>query len=228
MYASPARSRTAEGATITPSRAVADSGAAIAPGGMGAQARDIPSSPIRRSIQGASHLRCSQTGPISSPNATSLPPGRPHWAQITSVPLPVWVWKFASLPSAPSQTLFFNVLSGTVGGTVEPLPSAASATVRTNCAAKPFAGLDFGMGADDADGADGSAPGFSGIERVWIAVMLMVRVRARPSRPKPISYAVFCLKKKRRPNCPRTALRTSGQDLDIAHPSRDTDASTNS
>jgi hypothetical protein len=47
--------------------------------------------------------------------------------------------------------------------------------------------LDFGMGADDADGADGSAPGFSGVERVWIVVMLMVRVRARPSRPKPIS-----------------------------------------
>ena len=93
---------------------------------MGTQARYIPSSPIRRSIQGASHSRCSQTGPISSPNATSLPPGRPQWAQITLVPLLVWVWKFASLPSAPSQTLFFNVLSGTVGGTVEPLPSLPS------------------------------------------------------------------------------------------------------
>ena len=39
------------------------------------------------------------------------------------------------------------------------LPSARSD------AAKPLAGLDFGMGADDADGADGRAPGFSGAEK---------------------------------------------------------------
>src|SRR5262249_42000741 len=151
-------------------------------------------------------------------------PGRPHWAQITSVPLPVWVWKFASLPSAPSQTLFFNVLSGTVGGTVEPLPSAASATVRTNCAAKPFAGLDFGMGADDADGADGSAPGFSGIERVWIAVMLMVRVRARPSRPKPISMPILRRKVAARRSRPANARGPSGQVLDLATRSPSTSA----
>src|SRR5437016_10373705 len=31
------------------------------------------------------------------------------------------------------------------------------------------------MGADDADGADGSAPGFSGVKNVWIVVMLMER-----------------------------------------------------
>jgi hypothetical protein len=54
-----------------------------------------------------------------------------------------------------------------------------------------LAGLDFAVGADDADGADGSAPGFSGIEKVWIVVMLMVRVRARPSRPKPISMPIL-------------------------------------
>jgi hypothetical protein len=50
-----------------------------------------------------------------------------------------------------------------------------------------LAGLDFGVG---ADGADGCAPGFSGAAEGWIVVMLMVRVLSRPSRPKPISMPI--------------------------------------
>ena len=60
--------------------------------------------------------------------------------------------------------LVFKGLARTVGPLPSPLPSASSATVRRSGAAKPLAGLDFGMGADDADGADGCAPAFSGAE----------------------------------------------------------------
>jgi hypothetical protein len=46
---------------------------------------------------------------------------------------------------------------------------AAAATVRRGSAAKPLAELDFGIDADDADGADGCAPAFSGVE--WLGVV---------------------------------------------------------
>ena len=36
-----------------------------------------------------------------------------------------------------------------------------------------------------------AAPGFSGVEKVWIVVMRMIRVRARPSRSKPISMPIL-------------------------------------
>jgi hypothetical protein len=38
-----------------------------------------------------------------------------------------------------------------------------------------LAGLDFGVGADDADGC---APGFSCVAEGWVVVMMIVRVRA--------------------------------------------------
>jgi hypothetical protein len=63
--------------------------------------------------------------------------------------------------------------------------AAAAPSVRRGSAAKPLAELDFGMDADDADGADGCAPAFSGAELLGVVGMLMVRVPARPSRPKP-------------------------------------------
>src|SRR5215216_804014 len=67
----------------------------------------------------------------------------------------------ASTPSAAVPPWFFNAFARTVETTARPLPSASLATVRRDASAKPLAGLDFGMGADDADGVDGSAPAFS-------------------------------------------------------------------
>jgi hypothetical protein len=58
-------------------------------------------------------------------------------------------------------------LAPTVGALSLPpsaLPSASLATVRRGAAAKPLAELDFGIDADDADGADGCTPAFSGAE----------------------------------------------------------------
>src|SRR5262249_29895029 len=98
-----------------------------------------------------------------------------------------WGGGFASAPSAAVPALFFHGLVRTGGAMPLPLPSASRATVRIDRAANSLVRLDFGMGADDADGADGSAPGFSGVEKVWIVVMLMMRVRARPCLSKPIS-----------------------------------------
>ena len=72
------------------------------------------------------------------------------------------------------------------------------------------------MGADDADGADGCAPGFSGAAEGWIVVMLMVRVRARPSRPKPISMPILRRKVAARRSRPASARGLSGQVLDLA------------
>ena len=59
----------------------------------------------------------------------------------------------------PFSALFSNGLVRTVGALP---PSALLATVRRAEAAKPLPGLDFGGGADDADGADGCVPLFSG------------------------------------------------------------------
>src|SRR5262249_44035073 len=42
----------------------------------------IPSSFIRRLLQGSSHSRCSQIEPRSSLSTISEPPGRPQWAQV--------------------------------------------------------------------------------------------------------------------------------------------------
>jgi hypothetical protein len=53
-----------------------------------------------------------------------------------------------------------------VGALPPRLPSASLASVRRGSAAKPLAELDFGMDADDAGGADGFAPAFSGAE--WL------------------------------------------------------------
>ena len=59
-------------------------------------------------------------------------------------------------------------------------------------------------------------PGFSGVEKGWIVVMLMVRVRARPSRPKPISMPILRRNVAARRSLPANARGLSGQVLDLA------------
>lgn len=72
------------------------------------------------------------------------------------------------------------------------------------------------MGADDADDADGCATTFSGVAEGWIVVMLMVRVRALPSRPKPTSMPTFRKNVAARRSLPDSARGLSGQVLDLA------------
>ena len=127
-----------------------------------------------------------------------------------------WGGRFASAPSAAVPALDFNGLARTVGALPRPLPSASLATVRRSGAAKPLAGLDFGAGADDADGADGCAPAFSGAEWLGVVVMRMIRVRARPSRSKPISMPILRRKVAARRSRPASARGLSGQVLDLA------------
>ena len=76
--------------------------------------------------------------------------------------------------------------------------------------------MDFGMGADDADGADGCAPAFLAWRKCGIVVMVMVRVRARPSRPKPISMPILRRNVAARRSRPASARGLSGQVLDLA------------
>ena len=54
--------------------------------------------------------------------------------------------------------------------------------------------------------------------------MLMVRVRARPSRPKPISMPILRRKVAARRSRPANARGPSGQDLDLATRSPTTSA----
>jgi len=77
--------------------------------------------------------------------------------------------------------------------------------------------LDFGAGANGADDAGGRAPVFSG---VGVAAMWIVRVRARPSRPKLISMPSLRRKAAARRSRPASARGLSGQLLDWrrAHP----------
>jgi hypothetical protein len=72
------------------------------------------------------------------------------------------------------------------------------------------------VGADDADCADDCAPGFSGAESLGVVVMLMVRVRARPSRPKLISMPILRKKVAARRSRPDSARGLSGQGFDLA------------
>ena len=69
-----------------------------------------------------------------------------------------------------------------------------------------------------------AAPGFSGVAKGWIVVMLMVRVRARPSRPKPISMPILRRKVAARRSRPASARGLSGQVLDLATRSPTTSA----
>src|SRR6516225_11358611 len=96
-----------------------------------------------------------------------------------------------------------------------PLPSAAPATVCTDWAAKPFAALDFGMGADDADGADGCGPASSGDRWLAVEVMYIVRVRARPSFLNSISTPALRRKVAARRSRPDNARGLSGQVLEL-------------
>jgi hypothetical protein len=83
-------------------------------------------------------------------------------------------------PHRPHPVCDSNGLARTVGTKPPPppsaLPSALLATVRRDAAAKPLAELDFGFDTDDADGADGCAPAFSGAE--WLGVLGMLIVRS--------------------------------------------------
>jgi hypothetical protein len=106
---------------------------------------------------------------------------------------------FASAPSAAVPSWFFNGLARTIETAARPLPSASLATVRRAASAKPLAELTFN---DDADGADGCAPAFSGVAEM---VMWIVRVRARPSRPKPISMPTLRRKVAARRSLPASA-----------------------
>src|SRR5208282_540265 len=97
-------------------------------------------------------------------------------------PIPVfsgaeWGGRFASAPSAAFLVLDFNELARTVGTGPSPLPSASLATVRRDAAAKPLTGLNSGMGADDADGADGCVPAYSG--SAWFGVVVICRASSR-------------------------------------------------
>jgi hypothetical protein len=76
--------------------------------------------------------------------------------------------------------------------------------------------MDFGMDADDADGEDGCTPGFSGAGWFGVVVMLIVRVRARPSRPKPISMPILRKTVAARRSLPASARGLSGQVFDLA------------
>src|SRR5262249_18465905 len=116
---------------------------------------------------------------------------------------------FASAPSAPSSSLWFNALARTV---CAPLSSASLAIVRSLGGVNPLAGLDFGPGADDADGADGRVSVFSG----WVVLMWMVRVREWPSRPKLISMPILRREFAARRSRPARARGLSGQLLDLA------------
>src|SRR5690606_6444684 len=76
--------------------------------------------------------------------------------------------------------------------------------------------LAFGRSADDADDADGCAPRISGEAGLPAVVMRMVRVRARPSRSKPMSMPILRRKVAARRNRPESARGLSGQVLDLA------------
>src|SRR6516162_6755670 len=148
--------------------------------------------------------------------------GRAHNRLLQAAPLrsprPDRLVIFASAPSAAVASLFFNELARTVGLSTRPPPSASRATVRRGGAPKPFPELVFGEDADGADGADGCVPGFSGVAEGWIVVILMVRVRvrARPSRPKPTSMPILRRNVAARRSRPASARGPSGQVLDLA------------
>jgi hypothetical protein len=72
----------------------------------------------------------------------------------------------------------------TVAALPPPLPSVSLATVRRGAAAKPLAELDFGMDADDADGADGLALAFSAGEEP----RTLLKPQIQPRVPQPESY----------------------------------------
>src|SRR5262249_59432326 len=96
-----------------------------------------------------------------------------------------------------------------------PRPPAALATVRRSGGTNSLAVLDFGIGTDDADGADDPAPSRSGPGGVAV-VMRMTRVRARPSRSKPIPIPILRRKVAARRKRPASARGLSGHALDLA------------
>ena len=82
--------------------------------------------------------------------------------------------------------------------------------------------LAFPELADDADDADANSPGFSGAEEV--AVIVMVRVRARPSFVKAISIPILRRKVAARRSRPDSARGLSGQVFDLVTRSPTTSA----
>ena len=72
------------------------------------------------------------------------------------------------------------------------------------------------VGADDVDDADDGFPPYSGAALMGVAVMRIVRTRARPSRSKPISMPILRRKVAARRNRPDSTRGLSGQVLDLA------------
>src|ERR1700680_2657028 len=120
-----------------------------------------------------------------------------------------WSAEFASAPSASVAVLVFNGLTRTVVDPTAPLPSASLATVRRSGAAKLLAALDFGVAADDADGADGCPPPCSGAAWLSVVVMRMIRFLFWPSRSQLISVPVLRRKVAARRHRPARALGLS-------------------
>jgi hypothetical protein len=104
--------------------------------------------------------------------------------------------------------------------TVAPLspvePSATVPTVRKPGEAKPLPEPAFGRSTGGADDADGCAPRVSGAAGSPAVVMRIMRVRARPSRSKPMSMLILRRKVAARRNRPASARGLSGQVFALA------------
>src|SRR5262245_60460398 len=156
---------------------------------------------------GRTHSRPLQPAPLHSP-------GSERWVT------------FASAPSAAVSRWFFNGLARTVEIAARTLRSASFATVRGDASEKPLEELTFNGNADDGGGADGVRPACSRPGSAWVVVMWIVRMRARPSRPKPISMPILRRKVAARRNRPARARGLSGQVLDLVTRSSATSART--
>jgi hypothetical protein len=118
--------------------------------------------------------------------------------------------RFVSAPSASVPPLNFNGVARTVGTSPPPRAPASLVAFRKSVGTKSSAGLDFTLGADEADGAGGRASSLTGDGEV-AAVIRMIRLRARASRPKPISTPILRKNVAARPSRPASALGLSGQ-----------------
>ena len=94
--------------------------------------------------------------------------------------------------------------------------SESLATVRGSGAAKSLFGMDFGLGADGTDGADGYTPPHSGTGSATVKMMRMMRVRSWPSRSKDNSMPILRRKVSARRSRPESARGLSSQILDLA------------
>ncbi len=128
-----------------------------------------------------------------------------------------WGGRFASAPSASVRAVGFQRVGADGRAVARPLNRPRrSPTVRKPGDAKPLPELAFGRSADGADDADGCAPPVSGEAGLPVVVMRMIRVRARPSRSKPMSMPILRRKVAARRSRPASARGLSGQVFDLA------------